>query len=251
MAKTTKLYEVISIDKDLKTATLQILAETEHTFSAKTQHFDGYVKTYHPFVEEDTNQVPTERDEIVTTIDKKLNYTFNKLINHLDVSFKKEQANQRAMADIVIDGKIVASDVPATYLLSLENLFTPIRKILMAIPTLQPGILWEKDKNLGPGIYKSKHNIETLKTSKTFMSKILVEPTKEHPAQIEKWAEAVPIGKYITESMSGRYSSADKAEILKRFDKFCVAVKQARQRANAVDVTDKKIGEKLTNYLLS
>ena len=82
------------------------------------------------------------------------------------------------------------------------------------------------------------------------MHKVLVEPTKEHPAQIEKWADDVKIGRITDTTWCSMYSPAEKSALIGRIQELLAAVKQARQRANCQEVVDVKIANSLVQYIL-
>ncbi|GAG83367.1 unnamed protein product, partial [marine sediment metagenome] len=149
-----------------------------------------------------------------TTVDKKLKYTINSIVNYIDAFSQKEATNQDAKADVVIDDITIVKDVPATLLLGLEKRLNGWRDLFASIPTLTTGVEYVRDPTLGENIWKQKHSKETLRTSKTFQYKVLVEATKEHAAQIERWEEQIPVGKYIESSWAGVLSSGEKYELL-------------------------------------
>lgn len=245
-----KLHEILAVETDLKNIHEKIIEETKNTFEKKGTHFMKIYKKLEMFESDDTSY-PEEHLEMVDTVKNKLNYTVKSIINFFDAVYQKEKTNQIAQANIVIEGKIIAEKVPATYLLGLEKKIVKVREMYAKIPTLQPGLKWEKDKNEGEDIYTSSHNDEKIKTKKTFVHKVLYQATKEHPAQIKEWEEAVNVGKYITQSWSSMLSPAEKSNLLHKIDELLQAVKKARQRANEEKVITETIGRKLFDYINS
>ncbi len=135
----------------------------------------------------------------------------------------------------------------------METKLKKLRDQYSKIPTLDPSIRWEPDltQNADGNVYRAVNPKKAFKTAKTFMHKILVEPTEHHPAQVEKWEETINVGVYTTEMWSGTMTSARKAEIIDKIGKLLRAVKIARQRANDQEVESKKLSDKIFDYIMS
>ena len=247
----SKLHEILAVEGELEGAYKKILEEAKVTFDKKPVHFTGAVKKYEPFDDaQKATDSTEERLEMVTTVHKKLDYMFQHVIRFIDCTAQKDRANQLAKANIEVDGKIFASDVPSTTLLGLESKIKQWRDVIDSVPTLPPGITWEVDENIGKGVYRRKHPEQKFRTAKTFKHTILVAATDKHPAQLEKWQEDINVGKYITESWSGMLTPSEKSEMLGRVDTLARAVKTARQRANCKEVENINVCKPLVNYIL-
>lgn len=191
-----------------------------------------------------------EHKALASTVDLRLEYGSESFINLLDYIAQKDRTNQNARADIIVDGNILARDVPAVTLLSLEDMLNKKRAEYQAAPTLPVTVEWEADDQAPfPNVYRTKRPEVTTKTEKTFESKILVAPTDKHPAQIEKWTIDQPVGKYSVTKVSGMWTSARKAAVLANCDKLILAVKQARARANQTEVVSVHIGKTLVDFM--
>jgi hypothetical protein len=245
-----KLHELLAVEGSLDGTAKQILAETITTFSKKPEHFTALHRQYEPYIDGKENELPSEDRTLVTTVPAKLWYTFNTVSNWLDAVLQKERTNQDARADIVIGDMVLATGIPATFLLGLESKLTEIRNVIACIPTLQPGIVWEIDPTIGSDVYRAKNTSERIRTQKITKPVVMYEATDKHPAQVEKVSEDVAIGKYIETHWSSMLSPADKSSMLGRVDTLLRAVKQARQRANNTDVVSIQIGKCLTDYIL-
>lgn len=245
----SKLHELLAVEGELDSAYRIIIGETEHTFKAKHQLFFGYEKRLENFVE-GSAEAPKEFQELTTTVIDKLYYFNSHCIKYFDAVLQKETTNQLAKADIMINGWLLAKDVPVTFLLGLENKLKAVREVYKNMPTLPNGISWLPDNMKGLNVWRMEHPEEKFKTAKTFKHKVLYEATDKHPAQIERWEENENVGKYITEKWSGLITSAKKAEILERFDNLIRAVKKARQRGNNCEVIKNKISQNIFDYIL-
>lgn len=246
----SKLHELLAVEGDLEGIYKKILDETAQTFTKKVDRFFGTVRTMEWF-EEGNPPVPSEHQALTTTVKDKLGYQKNAVIRYFDALLQKERTNQDAKADIVIDGAVIASGLPATFLLGLESRLKRVREVYDKIPTLPPNIKWEKDITKGDDIYSRAHPEEQLKTEKIFKVQVLYDATKEHPAQVEKIPETKNVGVYKKEIWTGLLSPADKSVLLGKIDKLIQAVKKARQRANTTEVVKTTIGKELFTYINS
>jgi hypothetical protein len=248
-----KLHELLAVEQDLAGTFKNILEETKTTFNKKTAHFMSAhrVLKYYDEEKERAEKAPEEHQAMQTTVQKKLDYQQKHIVRYLDAVLQKEKTNQKAVADIVVDGITIASNVPATFLLGLESKLKQVRDVYSAIPTLQPQIEWTEDPDKGEGVFKMKHAEETYKTEKVIVPQILYEATKEHPAQVEKIQETKNVGKYTKNVWSGMITSAQKSVVLGKIDKLIRAVKKARQRANSVEIEKVDIGKALFDHINS
>ena len=248
-----KLHELLAVEGDLETTAKKIWTEASVTFSKKAGLFNGSIRRFEPFDENDKTEYPEERTKLESTVKEKLDYVAESTIRYFDAMLQKERTNQDAKADLIVDGVVIGKDLPATFLLGLETRLKNMRQIFEAIPTLAPGIQWEIDPQERPHVYKRVHPDEKFKTQKTFQSRVLYDAVVKDgvglPAQIEKWEETENVGKYITDQWSGMISSAEKSNLLTKLDKLIREVKKARQRANMAEVHKINIGKEIFNYI--
>ena len=244
----SKLHELLAVEGDLEGTAKKILEETQVTFEKKAGHFFGSHKRLEMFDSEAVG-APDEYQELTETVHSKLEYTSEHFVRYLDAVLQKEATNQIAVADLVVDGVTIATNLPATFLLGLESKLKQLRKVYEAMPTLAPGKKWELDPSRGEHIYVTAMPDEKLKTAKTFRHKVLYDATEHHPAQIEKWEETENVGKYVTTVWSGMITPAEKSTLLGRLDKLLREVKKARQRANSTKVLKRTIGKELFAFI--
>lgn len=245
----SKLHELLAVESALEKAANKLMKESLHTLD-KENLFNGQIRRLEMFRAEDKNSETTEYQELTTTVDENIDYLVGPLSNWLDAVLQKEKTNQTAIADLILqDGTTIAQNVPATFLLGLEKKLTHIRSIYEKIPTLIPGIKWEKDEQERVGIYRAANDLVQMKTRKDPEFRVAYEATEHHPAQIVQVDRVMDVGKYITTSYSGRMAPVEKAERLKRIDELLRATKKARMRANSVEVQKGKIGQAMFNYI--
>lgn len=254
--KETMLHEVLAVEADAAGVAKRIAQETIHTFKEKGVHFTAATRTLELFNGTDEAAKATAEKaeaqylEMVTTVNDKLAYTLGQITPFYDVVLQKEATNQAAVADLVTsNGTVIAKDLPATFLLGLETKLKSLREIYEVIPTLAPGIKWEKDDAQGKNVYRQSIPSVVAKTAKTWQHKVLVAATDKHPANIEKWEETINIGAYTKQSWSSALTPTEKSELLGRIDDLIRSAKEARQRANATPIRKVAIGQDLVKFL--
>ena len=256
----TKLHELLAVEGDRAGLAKKTTDEAIGTFLKRADHFKGHIKTLAMF--DDVRQAneggETDRSDIVDTVLSKLSYALGPVSKYYDVVLQKEATNQNAIADLIVDGETLAEGLPATFLLGLESKLKSVRELVEAIPTLAPGIAWEKDPGQKDGVLRRVHPEETFKDEKEIQNTVLVPPTfpkegeggQSLPAQIHTWNDTKKVGKYTREEWCSMISVHEKSTMLGRVDKLISGVKKARQRANDIPISDKKVGKAITDYIL-
>lgn len=242
-----QLHQLLAVETDRKQKAKVILTETIATFTKKGEHFDGLIKTYKPN-EEGGDQVPSQVKEVVTTVDKKLDYTKGAVITAIDAQLSKEETNSSGTvkAELKIGDK--SFELSATSLLALEGQLINIRAVYKTIPTQDPTRRWVPDESTGKGIFVTAPE-ELYRTKKIHRPFVKSGATKEHPAQVEIISEDVQVGKYETIYKTGKISPARKSEMLTKIDGLIDAVKRARAKANQAEVVNTKIGKEIFDYI--
>lgn len=254
--KGPKLHELLAALNDSEARSNMVQSEASDTFSKKANHFIGSEKTLKMFDEKDAHLegANAQSVELTTTVGAKLKYIQRDIARWWDAFLQKEATNQDARADLVVGEVKIASDLPAAFFLGMEKELKSLRKVYEAIPTLQPGVRWERDPNLtaqdnSGGVYRSATPLKKLKTKQSIEHKVLVPGDQHHPAQVEKWTEQVPVGEFTEETFSGMVTPAEKSGMLQRITKLITAVRQARMRANNTEVKKLAVGKSLFKYI--
>lgn len=244
-----KMHELLAAETNVNAVYNAMLEETLKVLE-KPDHFTRVVAAKEFFNTEESHLNQTETKDMVTTVTDRLGYFFGRpFINMMDTSLQKDATNQIAKADLVVNGEVLLKEVPATALLAWESKFDALRRVLLKVPTLPPGPVWEEDPN-EDNLWRTKEPQVTFTTKKTMKPVILHEATKEHPAQVEKVFEDVPVAKVTKTVWSGMWTSSQKADALARLDTLLIAIKKARQRANRTEVLKPKAGQILANFIL-
>lgn len=248
-----KLHEIIAVEPDRKKTFQRIAVETNNTFLKRTQHFVGHSRKYESLIE-GYGTFDEELSHVVTNVPQKLKHFEKSAVVALDIILQKEKSNVKAAADIIIkedeqEDIIVANDVPVQALVQFENNLISIRDaIYNVIPTLDPKNNWLLDETRGNGFYKTAE-IKKRKTSKEESFTVVVQPTEHHPADVRPVTKDIQVGNWVETSFSGMMSPADKSGLLERVGKLIEATKQARARANQIDVEQGNIASKFFKYI--
>jgi len=249
----TKLHELIAVENDVKKTGARMILETQTTLTKKQQLFTGHSRVYQPLTE-GQETFDEEVSHVVTNVPEKLAYFQNHIIRMLDVIYQKEKANTQACADIVIsqddgDDIVLAEKVPVQTLVQFEKHLESVRsQVYNAIPTLDPKNNWYPDEQRGSGFYKTNET-KKRKTVKQETSEVVVQATKEFPAQVRDRVKDVQVGHWVEVSFSGMMTPADKSILLERVGELIEAVKKARARANQQEVGKEKIAQRLFKYI--
>jgi len=247
----TKLHELLAVSTSVRTQAEKVRTDLIETFRKKQHLFTEQIKTFQP-LDENSAAVTEEVSDLQTTVEKEMRWIAAHLTKAIDVQHKIALANTVARADVVLEsGATILRDMPATSLLELEKSLADVQSLLAAIPTLDPAKGFMQDPNRGVGISVARDIIKD-RTRKETKVLIKYEATKEHPAQTELITQDVVIGKIRQSEWSGMVTPAAKAEILGRVEGLLRSVKQARSRANEVEVTvgEEGLGKALLGYLL-
>ncbi|GAB2604063.1 hypothetical protein GCM10027168_41310 [Streptomyces capparidis] len=240
----TKLSQIIAIEKGVKTKAQQDVA-AEQGKLAKPALLSGISRTYQP-KDEEGEQLPPESTRVQVKAEEVLRVTAATLTRLFDVTATKDWANCTARADVTVEGRALLRDVPVSYLLFLEKQLADLNGFLRRLPVLDAAESW----NLDPSTDCWKTEVvRTVRTKKVPRNHVKAEATDKHPAQVEVYYEDIPVGYWSTVKFSGALPARRVNELLDRVEKLQQAVKFAREEANAVEVTDQRVGEAVFGYL--
>lgn len=241
-----KLNQIIAIEKGVKGTSFQELTEAHHLLQ-KPSLLAGLSRTYQP-KDEEGEQFPPEFTRVQASAETVIKDTAKILTKLFDVTAAKDWANCSARADIVVDGRTLAADVPATYLLFLEKQLVDMHTFIRKLPTLDPSETWAFDPSADAYVTEA---VQTAKTKKVPRNHVKAEATDKHPAQVETYMEDIIVGYWRTVKFSGALPASRVKELLDRVDKLQQAVKYAREEANSIEAPDKRVGESVFGYLFA
>jgi hypothetical protein len=240
-----KLNQIIAIEKGVKSSTTSAMTLL-HRKSQVADLLSGITRTYEP-KDAEGDQLPGEFTHVQLRHAEMLQNLGEVMTELFDVTATKDWANTEAKADVVLEnGDTLLEAVPPTYLLFLEKQLVDIHTFVAKLPVLDPSFEWEFDQARGYYVTPPKESTRTVKLPKAFVK---YEATDKHPAQVDTFTEDKIVGTWTTVKMSGAIRETDKREILARIVALQKAVKFAREEANASEVTSKKTGQAIFDYL--
>ena len=240
-----QLHELLAVEGDLKRAADQEIKRIAALFVQGISRFQGLIKTYKPF-EEGGESFPDEIVPRATSVEEELEELRAVFGNWIDGEVQREATNQEAIADLVVDGETLFTDVPATALLNLESKITILLNLLKATPTLDPAKVWAFDENKGAFLAAPEIRF---RTQKQLRSKEVAKATDRHAAQVETWHEDIRVGEWKTIIESGMLTTVEKKALLDRLSLLLDATRKARQRANKAEILPLKMADKLFDYI--
>lgn len=240
-----KLNQILAIESGVKKTTAESETNIYHLLQ-KADLQEGLYRSYTP-KDDEGDPLPAEAKNIQVTVDTLVSELTKTLTKLFDITATKDFANQEASADIVIDGSTLINDAPVTYLLWLDKRLTDLHTVAKKIPVLAPTETWTYDSALG---YYKTAPIETIKTKKVLKNHVKSEATKEHPAQVDTYAEDVQIGTWSAIKASGAWPSDKVKRLVARIEILQAAVKFARESANETEAPEINAGDVLFGYLL-
>lgn len=241
-----KLNQVISVEKNVKTRTQQAITVEYHK-SKKPVLFAGFTKSY-TALREDGEKFPSENKLVETKVTNVLSAIQKNLAELFDIEATKDYANCNAKADVVVEGQVLVSQAPATYLLFLEKQLTDLATEFRSLPVLDATEEWKWD---GVAFLYKTDATQTIKTKKIQKALVLMPPTEKHPGQAVQITEDETVGNWNTIKMSGAMTETDKQALVLRVETLIKAVKFAREAANLTEAPDQNISDKLVSWLFA
>jgi hypothetical protein len=239
-----KLNQIIAVEKGVKSKSFGDLTDAHHLL-LKPALLSGISRTYQP-KDDEGEQLPPEATKVQVRAEEVLRKSSATLTRLFDVTATKDYANCDARADIAVDGTVLLSDVPVTYLLFLEKQLTDLHTFVKKLPVLDAAESWVQDPSTDS--WKTEP-VQTYRTKRVPRNHVKAEATEKHPAQVEVYYEDVTIGYWTTVKFSGALPARRVNELLDRVEKLQQAVKFAREEANGSEVEDRRVGDAVFGYL--
>jgi hypothetical protein len=240
----TELHQVLAIEKGTKTRAYRALTDAHHLLQ-NTSKLSGVSRTYRA-KDEDGDRLPSESTRLQVRTEEVLSSVRAGLTELFDITLTKDVANEEASGNIVVDGQVLATDVPVSYLLFLEKQLVDLTTFIDKLPVLDPGEEWVYDDVADA--YST--SVETTRTKKVPRNHVKAAATDKHQAQVDVYFEDVVVGYWTTTKLSGALAQKDVNGLKARVVELSNAVKTAREAANSFSVTKQEIGTKLFNFLL-
>jgi len=208
--------------------------------------FAGRERTYRPMDEVNGQKLPPESQRVQQRADDLIRQAREKWADLWNLILTQDSGNQFARADVVVDGQVILSQVPVTFLLFLDKQVNDLETFVAKLPTPDPAEEWSHDPNTG--LLRSR-TTESVRTSKEPTVIVRYEATKEHPAQTELFTKDIPVGTWSQILYSGCIPADRKNTILARVRKLQEAIKLAKEQANLLEVERQKLAENVFAFV--
>lgn len=240
----TQLNQILAIEKSARNNAAAVLTKGYQNVQ-KGAPLSGISRTYQP-ANDEGQKLPAESTRVQLNAADIAVEVRDVLARMFDVVGTKDNTNRFAVADIVVDGVVLAGDVPVTTLLFLEKQLTDLTTFITKLPTLDPAETWTWNDSV---LCFTSEPVQTVRTTKVPRNHVLAPATDKHAAQVQVWQEDVPVGTWTTVKRSGALPTRQVVEALNRVRALADAVKQARERANQTEVKNLQVGTSLLNYV--
>lgn len=207
-------------------------------------------RKYEPKNEDPTSplgeKLPDENKKVVARAEAIVKLTAERMVEMFDLAATRDYGNCVAKADVELDGRVLLKDVPVTHLLFLEERVEDLLTFIRKVRTLDATEHWEF--NASQDLFATPA-VQSARTKKTSRALVLYEATKEHPAQVKEIIEDVHAGTWSTIKYSSAIPVQKRNDMLRRAEELQKAVKFAREKANATEVEEKKVGRTILDWL--
>lgn len=239
------MAQVLAVEKSIRT-------KRENEFTKVYQDVqkealvNGTLRVYAP-KDDAGERLPPESKRVTLRVGDALQAANETLRALTNLTALRDATNMTAKADIVVDERVIARDVPAVHLLFLEKRISSIIEFFSKLPVLSAEKLWTL--NEATGLFETAPE-SSMRTRKVESFPVVVPATDKHPAQIQKVTVDETVGTWSTTQLSGATTSDRKAQLLARAEKMLAAVKVAREEANRAPVVDLATGN-VIDYLFA
>lgn len=244
MSTKPKLNQIIAVEKGVKSSTEGRITKIQRTL-AKPELLQGIARSYQSR-DDEGEQLPGESKLVQVRVKEEMKQIGEALTELFDTTGTKEWANQVAKADVVVDGAVLVSGAPVSYLLFMEKQLVQLMDIVRALPTLDPADKWTWDPNTDS---YATEPIKTTRTKKIPRNHVKAEATEHHPAQVEVFQEDVIVGTWSTIKFSGALPAIEVKAMVQRIEKLQRAVQFAREEANGLEIERQKVAAKVLDYI--
>lgn len=239
------LNKIIAVEKGVKSEAERRKTDLYHRIQ-KPELFSGLNRQYQPFLDEG-ERLPPESHKVQMRTSETIKELRDTLIRLWDVVATKDKGNRTAVANLTYRGQLLASDLPATYLIFLEKQLVDLRTFVSKIPLLDPAEDWELNEE--QGVYATPP-VESKREKKVIKTIEKAKATEHHPAQVELYPDTEAVGIWRTVKLSGALPPSHQRRLLDNINSLIESVKMAREEANQTEVEDVKIASSILGWVL-
>src|SRR3990167_2883046 len=244
MAKEQRLSQLLAQRDTVKSQTNSQFTEIQKTVKVPSL-FQGQTKSYEKNSEDGDDQ-PIQTVRVQKRVQDLFEDVKKLCTQQFDAVVSVDVGNQLAKADVVVNGSVLLTGVPVTFLLTLEKDAKQIRAFANDLPTLDPAFDWKKDE--AAGIFKTDQ-IRTNRTAKIQKALTLAHATEKHPAQAQMITVDETVGQWVAVNASGAIPLDEKKKLVERCDVLIAAVQSAREEANSIKTAPVSVGDAVFKFL--
>lgn len=238
------LSQIIAVEKETKDKAASSINRARGVLGSKGL-LSGLARSYTP-KDDEGEQLPPESTRVQYTVKRVLTEITEDLTTLFDTIATKDAANCLAKADVIVDGQVKLSQVPATTLLFLQKQLAELLSFVKAIPTLDSAEQWHY--NEAQDCYATPP-VESVRTKKELKVLVLAPATKEHAQQAQAYQEDISVGRWKTIKYSGAIPVGEHNAMLARIERLQKAVTYAKEEANRQEAKQQHIGEAVLRYI--
>jgi len=239
-----KLHQTLALHKqafsDGEGALTKAIRATE-----KTALLAGVSKTYEPN-DENGQQLPGEGTKLQLRVPVIMRDAIPAMVRQFDLTATVDSGNQVSTAPIIVDGEVIVDNLSVETLLFLEKKLNMLAEFVAKLPVLDEADDWDAADD---GLSFKTAPQSKIRTDKVPEVILKAAATDKHPAQTELLYLDKVVGTWNTVKFSGALKASRKRELIEKVDKLRAAVKVARGEANSTEVTDRKIGQAIFDFL--
>jgi len=239
------LHQIIAIDKGVKNEANLAITAAYHEIQKSTL-FTGISRVYSP-IDEEGEHLPSETQRVQKRGTDLIELTAKAMTRYWDVTLTKDTANMQATANVMVDGHLLLDNAPVTFLLFFEKQLGDLETMIKKIPVLDPAETWTYDETQDCYVTAATKTTRSKKVPKALIG---APASKEHPAQVQYFTEDVLAGYWNTIKFSGALPQKRVTELLEKIGKVRAAVKFAREEANTIPVTNRRVGDVVFDFIL-
>lgn len=200
-----------------------------------TASFTGHTKVYTPAKEDGTN-LPSDNKNVAKSVFEILRTTTkcsSEILNH---KLHWESGNSVAKANVSWKGQVVLENAPVGFLLAFEKHLDKIGTIVGDLPTYDPEKKWNWDAA------SERWTSDPVKSNREVPRNTWIavpdsgNPDKGVPNEVREVSQLVLEGSWEKIELSASLSPVQKTQLLDNIASLKIAVKSAREEANAKDI---------------
>lgn len=241
-----KVHQIVAIIKSVKSKAEGAITSAYHIIQ-KQDLFEGFVRTYRPLNEETGEKLPPESKVVQQKIKNVVDSFSAAIADLINQTVSLDRGNSLAKADIIIDGVVLARDIPSTSLIALEKQFTNLQTFVSKLPILDPSKEWSFDA--AKELFATKV-VENPRSIKKDTPVTLAAASEKFAAQVQLIKEDVCVGYFSRIDLSSAMLPGVKQQLLDNVQRLLKAIKLAREQANTVEVDiENTVGQTLLSYV--